>query len=97
MTSTSIYDIRNMNDCLVYVNNLEMLCIASKTSPMRCERMKQNLLEYCNTHFNINNSTNKKDCIDYNSNIEKSCENPYSISCERLKYTFIEYCLKKYK
>ncbi len=91
---TSIYDIKNINDCVVYVNNLEMLCFASKTSPMRCERMKQNLLEYCNVNFNIKN---KNDCIDYSNNIEKSCENPSSVSCDRLKYTFIEYCLKKYK
>jgi hypothetical protein len=48
---TSIYEIKNMHECIEYTERLEKLCIGTKTSMIRCERMKHNLLDFCKKNF----------------------------------------------
>ncbi len=48
---TSIYEIKNMHECIEYTERLVKLCIGTKTSILRCERMKHNLLDFCKNNF----------------------------------------------
>jgi hypothetical protein len=48
---SSIFEIKNIHECIEYIERLEKLCIGTKTSMIRCERMKYNLLEFCKENF----------------------------------------------
>ncbi len=48
---TTIYEIKNIHECIEYTERLDKLCIGTKTSMIRCERMKYNLLDFCKKNF----------------------------------------------
>jgi len=48
---TSIYEIKNLKECIEYTERLEKLCNSTKTSILRCENMKHNLLGFCKKNF----------------------------------------------